>query len=85
MVMRSMRLGKQIYLHQGAQVSLACRKKIGGGMAQCLWLQDWRWQQNKKSKTSAAPSLGRPGVVKDNAKTVRLPLNFVHKWRLAVS
>ncbi|CAK0784495.1 hypothetical protein CVIRNUC_007699 [Coccomyxa viridis] len=32
--------------------------------------QDWRWQQNKKSKISAAPSLGRPGVVKDNAKTV---------------
>ncbi len=34
-------------------------------------LQDWRWQQNKKSKGNhAAPSLGRPGVVKDNSKTV---------------
>ena len=36
-------------------------------------MQDWRWQQSKKSKTSAAPSLGRPGVVKDNAKTVTFP------------
>ena len=34
-------------------------------------LQDWRWQQNKKSKGNhAAPSLGRPGVVKDISKTV---------------
>ena len=34
--------------------------------------QDWRWQQNKRSKgNQAAPSLGRPGVVKDNSRTVR--------------
>lgn len=37
-----------------------------------LMVQDWRWQQNKRSKGShAAPSLGRPGVVKDNSRTVR--------------
>ena len=31
--------------------------------------QDWRWQQEKRSK-HAAPLLGRPGVVKDNRKTI---------------
>jgi RNA recognition motif-containing protein len=33
-------------------------------------LQTWRWQQNKRSKGYAAPSLGNPGVVKDDRKTV---------------
>lgn len=33
--------------------------------------QSWRWQQNKRSKGGhAAPSLGRPDVVKDDRKTV---------------
>ncbi len=33
--------------------------------------QSWRWQQNKRSKGGhAAPSLGRPDVVKDERKTV---------------
>ena len=34
--------------------------------------QSWRWQAPKRARTqaSAAPSLGRPGVVKDDKKTV---------------
>lgn len=33
-------------------------------------MQTWRWQQNKRSKSYAAPSLGRPDVVKDDRRTV---------------
>ncbi len=33
--------------------------------------QDWRWQDRKRSRPpQAAPSLGRPGVVKDDACSV---------------
>ena len=32
--------------------------------------QSWRWQDNKKARQSAAPSMGRPGVVKDDRKTI---------------
>ena len=34
----------------------------------CGWLQNWRWQDSKRQKVQ--PSLGRPGVVKDERKTV---------------
>jgi RNA recognition motif-containing protein len=36
-------------------------------------LQTWRWQDNKRQRVKgkeAAPSLGRPGVIKDEKKTV---------------
>ncbi len=33
--------------------------------------QNWRWQDKKKQRTgAAAPSPGRPGVVKDDRKSV---------------
>jgi hypothetical protein len=30
-------------------------------------VQDWRWQDRKKSRHHAPPSLGRPGVVKGSS------------------
>ncbi len=32
--------------------------------------QDWRWQDRKKARQHAAPSLGRPGVTKDDAASI---------------
>ena len=42
------------------------------GSAICWWpritgVQDWRWQDRKKSRHHAPPSLGRPGVVKGSS------------------
>ncbi len=34
-------------------------------------VQDWRWQDRKRARPPQAdPSLGRPGVVKDDARSV---------------
>ncbi len=33
-------------------------------------MQDWRWQDRKRKRPQAAPSLGRPGVVKDDARSI---------------
>lgn len=41
-------------------------------------VQDWRWQDHKKARQHAPPSLGRPGVVKGLAAAPQVDSHFHH-------
>ena len=56
-------------------MAAAWKVKAGSVVSEDLCLvagaQNWRWQDKKKQRTgNAAPSPGRPGVVKDDRKSV---------------
>jgi hypothetical protein len=55
----------------GAQRNPGLARVVGAGLTARGAAQSWRWQAPKRPRTqSAAPSLGRPGVAKDDRCTV---------------